>query len=35
MGRFLFVLVTRLLLVFALIALIAGGIGYGLYLLLT
>jgi hypothetical protein len=35
MGRFLVFLVTRLLLIAALSALLAGGIGYGLYLLLT
>lgn len=35
MGRFIFVLITRVALVFGLIALIAAGIGYGLYWLLT
>ena len=35
MLRFLWVLVTRIVLVFALIALIAAGIGYGLYWILT
>ncbi len=35
MGRFIFVLLTRLVLVFGLIALIAAAIGYGLYWLLT
>jgi hypothetical protein len=34
-ARFLCVLMTRLFLLVALIALVAGGIGYGLYLLLT
>ncbi len=35
MGRFLFVLLSRLLLIVGLIALIAAAIGYGLYFLLT
>jgi hypothetical protein len=35
MFRFFWVLLTRLLLTFLLIALITGGIGYGLYWLLT
>lgn len=35
MGRFLFFLISRLLLVVGLIALIAAAIGYGLYFLLT
>lgn len=34
-ARFLVLLMMRLVLVAALVALVAGGIGYGLYLLLT
>lgn len=35
MARFLVLLMMRLVLVTALVALVAGGIGYGLYLLLA
>lgn len=35
MLRFFWILITRLILTFAVIGLIAGGIGYALYLILT